>query len=63
MQCCQVLGSYVSDNEGITVTILDIMCHPAFYLKYDVSETEFCLRLKVRKQAISFYWAHVSWFQ
>jgi hypothetical protein len=27
----------------ITITILDIIYRPVFYLKYDVSETGFCL--------------------
>jgi hypothetical protein len=29
----------------LTITVLDIIHHPVFYLNYDVSETEFCLRL------------------
>jgi hypothetical protein len=32
---------------NITITILDIMHRPVFYLKHDVSETGFCLRLQV----------------
>jgi hypothetical protein len=32
---------------NITVTNLDIIHRPAFYLKHDVSETGFCLRLPV----------------
>jgi hypothetical protein len=31
----------------ITITILGIIHRPVFYLKHDVSETEFCLRLEV----------------
>jgi hypothetical protein len=31
---------------NITITILDIIHRPVFYLKYDVSETGFCLRLQ-----------------
>jgi hypothetical protein len=30
-----------------TITILHIIRHPVFYLKHDVSETGFCLRLEV----------------
>jgi hypothetical protein len=32
---------------NITITILDITHRHVFYLKYDVSETEFCLQLQV----------------
>jgi hypothetical protein len=32
---------------NVTVTILDIIHRPVVYLKYDVSEIEFCPRLKV----------------
>jgi hypothetical protein len=32
---------------NITITILDIIYHPVFYLKHDVSETTFCPRLQV----------------
>jgi hypothetical protein len=32
---------------NITIMILDIILRPAFYLKYDVSETGLCLRLQV----------------
>jgi hypothetical protein len=31
----------------VTITILDIIQLPVFYLKHDVSETGFCLRLQV----------------
>jgi hypothetical protein len=40
----------VSLNEGgasITITILDIIHRPVFYLKHNVSEAVFCLRLQV----------------
>jgi hypothetical protein len=33
---------------NITITILDIIDRPAFYLKHNVSETGFCLRLQVK---------------
>jgi hypothetical protein len=32
---------------NITITILGIIHRPVFYLKHDVSETGFCLRLQV----------------
>jgi hypothetical protein len=32
----------------MTITILDIIHRPASYIKYNVSETEFCLRLQVK---------------
>jgi hypothetical protein len=32
---------------NITITILDIIHRPVFYLKYDISETGICLRLQV----------------
>jgi hypothetical protein len=32
---------------NITITILDIIHRPVFYLKYDVPENGFCLRLQV----------------
>jgi hypothetical protein len=38
-----LLQSYIN----ITVTILDIINYPVFYLKHDVSETGFCLCLQV----------------
>jgi hypothetical protein len=31
---------------NVTITILDVIQRPVFYLKHDVSETEFCLRLQ-----------------
>jgi hypothetical protein len=31
----------------MTITILDIIHRPVFYLKHDVSETEICLRLQM----------------
>jgi hypothetical protein len=34
-------------NNNITITIVDIIHRPAFYLKHDVSDTGFCLRLQV----------------
>jgi hypothetical protein len=37
----------VIDWGVITITILDIIHRPVFYLKYNFSETEFCLRLQV----------------
>jgi hypothetical protein len=35
-----------------TITILDVIHRPVFYLKHDVSETEFCLCLQVRTTEI-----------
>jgi hypothetical protein len=32
---------------NIIITILDIIHRPGFYLKHDVSEAGFCLRLQV----------------
>jgi hypothetical protein len=32
---------------NITITILDFICRPVFYLKHNVSEAEFCLRFQV----------------
>jgi hypothetical protein len=32
---------------NITITILNNIHRPVFYLKHDVSDTEFCLRLQV----------------
>jgi hypothetical protein len=32
---------------NITITILNIMHRPVFYLKDEISGTEFCLRLQV----------------
>jgi hypothetical protein len=32
----------------VTITILDIINHPVFNLKHDVSETGFCLRLQMK---------------
>jgi hypothetical protein len=32
---------------NITIVILDIIHHPEFYSKYDVSETAFCPRFRV----------------
>jgi hypothetical protein len=34
---------------NITITILDIIHHPVFYLKHDFSETELFLRLQVEQ--------------
>jgi hypothetical protein len=34
-------------NAIFTITILDIIHCPAFYLKHDVSKTRFCLCLQV----------------
>jgi hypothetical protein len=43
---------------NITITILDIIQRPAFYLKHDVSETDFCLRLEAKPtQKDSTEWA------
>jgi hypothetical protein len=37
----------------MTITILDIIHRPVFYLKHHVSEAGFCLRLKVEPTQIS----------
>jgi hypothetical protein len=37
---------------NITITILDIIHRLVFYLKYNVSETEFCLRLEVVRTVV-----------
>jgi hypothetical protein len=29
--------------NNITITMFDIIHHPVFYLKHDISETQFCL--------------------
>jgi hypothetical protein len=34
-------------HSNTTITILDIIHRPVFYLKHDVSDTEFCLHLQV----------------
>jgi hypothetical protein len=34
--------------HNITVTILDIIHRPVFYIKHDVSDTGFCLRLQAK---------------
>jgi hypothetical protein len=36
----------------ITITILDIIHRPVFYLKHNVSETPFCLRLQVENNQV-----------
>jgi hypothetical protein len=41
---------------NITITILDIIHRPVFYLKHDCSETGFCLKSN------SFCWVHLSRF-
>jgi hypothetical protein len=45
---------------NITVTILYIICLPAFYLKHYVSETEFCLRLQVGARDRTSIWTNLS---
>jgi hypothetical protein len=35
-------------SQNVIITILDIIHRPAFYLKHDVSETEWCIRLQVK---------------
>jgi hypothetical protein len=52
---------------NITITILDIIHRPVFYLKLDVPETEFCLRLEMeptplRRQTSSVNGVHLSRF-
>jgi hypothetical protein len=38
---------------NLTIAILDIILRPVFYLKHDVSDTAFCLRLQVEPTQIS----------
>jgi hypothetical protein len=38
-----------------TVAILDIILRPVFYLKYDVSQTGFCLRFQVVLSQLGYY--------
>jgi hypothetical protein len=52
MQCANCDGKvikafYLFEKQFGTVTILDIILRPVFYLKREVSETGFCLRLQV----------------
>jgi hypothetical protein len=52
MQCAKCDGKvikafYLFEKQFVTVTILDISHRPVFYLKREVSETGFCLRLQV----------------
>jgi hypothetical protein len=54
---------------NITVTVLDIIHHPVFYLKQDVSETGFCLHLQVDRSQLgsetevsTIYWSQLSRF-
>jgi hypothetical protein len=37
---------------GLTITVLDIIRRPVFYLKHDVSETGFCLRVQVEPLSV-----------
>jgi hypothetical protein len=60
-----------------TITTLDIIHGPVFYLKHGISETGFCLRLQVELSQVgqtdrasirlrtreTFYWAHLSRFR
>jgi hypothetical protein len=39
---------YILKGGNTTLTILDIIRRPVFYLKHNVSETGFCLRLQMR---------------
>jgi hypothetical protein len=67
------LGRNIFDT--VSNTVLDIIHRRAFYLKHDVSDTGFCLRLQVEllsdtqykefgleMKAGSFYWAQLSRF-
>jgi hypothetical protein len=58
---------------SVTVTILDIIQRPVFYLKHDLSEAGFCRRLQVEPtqlgpvsgpetEASCSYWAQLSRF-
>jgi hypothetical protein len=40
---------------NLTITILDIIHRPIFYLKYDISKTGFYLRLQ-ETETSSIYW-------
>jgi hypothetical protein len=37
---------------NITITILNVIHQPDFYLKHDVSEVQFCLRLQVESTQV-----------
>jgi hypothetical protein len=42
------LSSFVREPlQYITITILDIINNPVFYLQHNVSETEFCFRSEI----------------
>jgi hypothetical protein len=41
------------NNYHITITILDIIHRPVFYLKHGVSETEFCLQHQVERTQVA----------
>jgi hypothetical protein len=54
---------------NITITILDIIHRPVFYLKHDVSETGFCLHLRVELTQLGpidtaslCLWPHCHWW-
>jgi hypothetical protein len=47
MQC--TASPYPDRAYIIAITNLNIISHPVFYLKYNISETGFCLRLKVER--------------
>jgi hypothetical protein len=48
------LLSPLNDNDGITITIVDIIHRPVFYAKHNVSETGFCFLLLVEPELRSF---------
>jgi hypothetical protein len=45
---------------NITITIVDIIHRPVFYLNYNVSETGFCLHLLVEDQYIGPTWVSTT---
>jgi hypothetical protein len=52
---CEYADRIYSDDGVLirtTITILDIIHRPVFYLKHNVSETGFCLRLHVETTQI-----------
>jgi hypothetical protein len=46
-KCTEYLLTKDQNSINITITILDIIYSPIFYLKYDILETEFCIRVQV----------------
>jgi hypothetical protein len=56
------VGSHIT-SPTIILVALDIIDRPAFYLKHNVSDTGFCLRLQVKPtqtETTSFCWVHLN---